>query len=225
MAKKKIKISKKNLTNGENSSNQEKLFELDSEKVEFFNKFSKLPIPTNSPENLPYYLETLTGFCNTSQYDNFVSDIKILGYSKIKNSINETKDKIITNIKSNEEYKNFLSSTKSPAYPNDYVGKSSIYNSKHTNKYFLSIDIKSANWICLKRNTNSSFSGSWTDFVSKFTPSKFIQESKYFREFVFGELGSKKIDKFMSEIIYELEQLIKSNTNLSNQINKIKLYS
>jgi hypothetical protein len=73
----------------------------------------------------------------------------------------------------------------------------------------------------LKKNTNSAYTGTWADFVSKFTPSKFIQESKYFREYVFGELGSKKIDKFMSEIIYDLEQLIKSNVNLSGQINKI----
>lgn len=224
--KKKIKISKNNmignnlLTNLQNK--EEKLFEFDSEKVDFFNKFSKLPIPTNSPKNLSYYLETLTGFYNTFQYENFLSDIKTLGYSKIKISINETKDKIIETIKSNEEYKNFLSSTKLPSYPDNYVGKSSIYNSKHTNKYFLSIDIKSANWVSLKRNTNSSFTGSWTDFVSNFTPSKFIQESKYFREFVFGELGSKKIDKFMSELIYELEQIIsKSDLSKSNQINKI----
>ena len=161
MEKKKIKISKKNLLNSENLSNGV----LDSEKVEFFNKFSKLPIPTNSPENLPYYLETLTGFYNTTQFENFISDINQLGYLKIKHSLNETKDKIISNIKSNEEYKKFLTTTKTPLYPDNYVGKSSIYNSKHTNKHFLSIDIKSANWICLKRNTNNAYSGSWSDFV------------------------------------------------------------
>ena len=220
--KKKIKISKNTLLNKiELLNSEEKSFQLDSEKVEFFNKFSKLPIPTNSPENLPYYLDTLKGFYNTNQYDNFVSDIKLLSYAKIKNGITDTKNQIIEHIKSNSEYKNFLTSTKIPVYSDNYVGKSSIYNSSYTNKYFLSIDIKSANWVCLKRNTNSSYTGSWTDFVSKFTPSKFIQESKYFREFVFGELGSKKIDKFMSELIYELEQLIKSDSNLSSQINKI----
>jgi hypothetical protein len=85
----------------------------------------------------------------------------------------------------------------------------------------LSIDIKLANWTCLKANTNSAFTGSWTYFVSNFTPSKFIQESKYFREYVFGELGSKKIDKFMTEIIYELEQLINSDSIISQQINKV----
>jgi hypothetical protein len=220
--KKKIKISKNTLLNKFDLLNlEEKSFLLDSEKVEFFNKFSKLPIPINSPENLSYYLDTLTGFYNCNQYDNFVSDIKLLGYSKIKNGITDTKNQIIEHIKSNLEYKNFLTSTKPLVYPDNYVGKSSIYNSSYTNKYFLSIDIKSANWVCLKRNTNSSYTGSWTDFVNKFTPSKFIQESKYFREFVFGELGSKKIDKFMSELIYELEQLIKSDSNLSSQINKI----
>lgn len=222
--KKKIKISKNDLTKNnlltklENMEEQSN--ELNSEKIEFFNKFSKLPIPTNSPENLSYYLENLTGFYNTSQYNSFVTDIKMLGYSRIKNNINETKDKIIETIKSNEEYKKFLSSTKIPSYPDGYVGKSSIYNSKYTDKYFLSIDIKSANWMCLKRNTNLSFNGSWTDFVGMFTQSKFIQESKYFREIVFGELGSKKIDKFMSEIIYELEEII-SKSYFSTQLNKI----
>ena len=223
--KKKIKISKKILSNKNYLSNEneqeKKIFRLDPEQVEFFNKFSKLPIPTNSPENLQYYLNVLKKFYNTNQYDNFISDINQLGYSKIKNGIADTKNQIIEHIKLNEEYKNFLTSTKDPSYPNNYVGKSSIYNSSNTNKYYLSIDVKSANWTCLKKNTNSAYTGNWTDFVSKFTPSKFIQESKYFREYVFGELGSKKIDKFMSEIIYELELLIKSNVNTLDQINKI----
>jgi hypothetical protein len=229
--KKKIKISKKFLSNENDLLNENdlsnkndkkiKIFRLDSEQVKFFNKFSKLPIPTNSPENLQYYLDVLKDFYNTNQYDNFISDQNQLGYSKIKNEVGYVKNKIIEHIKFNNEYKNFLSLTKSPSYPDNYIGKSSIYNSSNTNKYYLSIDIKSANWTCLKRNTNSDFTGTWIDFVSKFTPSKFIQESKYFREYVFGELGSKKIDKFMGEILYELEQIIKSNVNVSSWVNKI----
>lgn len=217
--KKKIKISHVPKLNQD--SNQELNLTVSTEMIEFFNKYSKLPIPINSPETIQYYLDTLKDFYNTNQYENFILEIKELGFNRIKNDIPKVKNLIIQHINENEEYKNFLTLSKIPSYPENYIGRSSIYNSKNANKKFLSIDIKSANWNCLKRNTNSTYSGSWSDFVSNFTPSKFIKESKYFREVVFGELGSKKIDKFMGEIIYELEQLIRTDLLISQQIKKI----
>ena len=229
--KKKIKISpvrklkpESNLESNLESKLESKLefnLTVSIEMIEFFNKYSKLPIPINSPETIQYYLDTLSDFYNTKQYDNFISDVKVLGFNKIKNDISKVKNLIIQYINENGEYKKFLTLPKIPSYPENYIGKSSIYNSKNANKNFLSIDIKSANWNCLKRNTNSTYSGSWFDFVSNFTSSKFIQESKYFREVVFGDLGSKKIDKFMGEMIYELEQLIGSDLSISQQIKKI----
>jgi len=45
----------------------------------------------------------------------------------------------------------------------------------------------------------------WKDFVSKYTDSKFVRNSKYFREYIFGELNAcnktKKLAKAFSELL------------------------
>lgn len=229
-SKKCIKITKKFVeidptqlnisTNALNSNSN--LINLNYEKVDFFIKLSKLPIPTNSPADLPYYLDLFVGYFNTSSYLTFESDIKTIGFSKLKTQINDTKCQIISHINSSSNYQNFMILDRNTLYPNGYVGKSSIYNNANINKYFISIDIKSANWTCLKKFCND-FNGTWSDFVLQFTASKFIAESKYFREYVFGELGSKKLDKFIPEFIFEIEQSIINKLNEdSDVVDKLK---
>lgn len=188
-------------------------FTMTKERVDFFNKFSKLPIPTNSPEHLDYYINLMDKYYNArSTYTNFEHDMQKIGYSQLKSRINVVKSNIISSIKDNEDYKEFINPTNiiKPKYPVGYVGKSSIYNHTNSNQYFISIDIRSANWTCLKRFCKN-FTGSWSEFASKFTMSKFLQNSKYFREYVFGELGSKKLEQFIPDFVFDIETIISTD--------------
>lgn len=201
---------------------------LSVEMIELFIKYSKLPIPTNSPDYLEYYLNLYKEYYNTSQYKLYIDDIKTLGYQRIKSDITKVKNEIIKLIKSNEKYNNFLLDNKLvPAYPENFIGKNLIYNNNFIGKNLISIDIKSANWTCLKRIcsgfiVNDNNIDLWENLVGLYSPSKFLAKSKYLREVIFGELNSKKITKFIGEMLYEFEnQIINTNPILKNNLTRV----
>lgn len=134
----------------------------------------------------PYY--------GIEQYDNFMSDIKTIGYQQIKDDINKIKNELVNLLKSNSQYQIFISNeTLKPKYTQNFTNNKSIYNSNNLGKNLLSVDIRSANWTCYKKITLQEMDHSWATMVTQYTSSKFIQNSKYLREVVFGEMNSKKL--------------------------------
>lgn len=219
--KKKVMIEKKPITNSNTNNVVKELdcsinnLKLNSEQIDLFIKYSKLPIPINLESHIDYYVNLLNSYYNTQLYKYFVSDIEKLGLNKIKLDIPHVKNKIINYLKSSQLYQDFLtSSTNHPTYPKDFITPTrTIYNQNHLGKNLLSIDIKSANWTCYKKITKLDMNYNWSELVLSYTPSKFIAESKYLREVIFGDLGSKKLMKFVGEFLFELDNVIKLDTN------------
>lgn len=217
--KKKILIKKKNKVQPM-ISNQ--LNQLTSEHIDLFIKYSKLPIPINSPEHLEYYVNLIKPYYDTNIYNDFIHDFKTIGFKQIKLDISKVKNQLINLLKSNNEYKIFQSNPKiKPAYPNDFMKSGSVYNQNNLNKHLLSIDIRSANWNCYKKITSQSMDLNWSKFVSTLTSSKFISNSKHFREVIFGEINSKKLNKFIGEFLFDLDKVINSNTETQTRLKKI----
>ena len=214
--KKKLMIKKKDLTEFSIID-----LKLNVEQVEFFIKYSKLPIPINSPEHIEYYISLLKPYYKTLQYADFLSDISAYGFTEIKSDCARLKNKIIELFKSNNKFEQFIIDKSNPIYPSDWITKSNIYNQTNLSSHLLSIDIKSANWTCIKKICGFDNNETWENIVSKFTLSKFLQKSKYLREFIFGELGSKKLYKFIGEFVFLLDKEIKSNQEFSSNLNQI----
>jgi len=206
------KISHKNITSNE----------ITKEQVEFFIKYSKLPIPINLPENLEYYINLIKPYYDTDIFNYFIDDLNTIGYGQIKADISKVKNEIINSLKSNSEYKIFISNDNlNPCYPNNFMDKKSIYNLSNLEKNLISIDIRMANWTCYKKITKQELNINWVEFVSKFTKSKFISNSKYLREVIFGELNSKKLTKFIGEFLFDIDNTINDIPYLQSNLEKI----
>lgn len=81
-----------------------------------------------------------------------------------------------------------------------------IYSSPNHNKYFISLDLVTANFNSMRFYDPSIFLNcqNWIEFISKFTDIEYYKRSKYFRQIIFGHLNPKKqatITKFISSEI------------------------
>lgn len=143
---------------------------------------------------MEYYLNTMKPYYGIEQYDNFMSDIKTIGYQQIKHDVIKIKNELVSLLKSNSQYQIFISNESLKLkYPQNFTNNKSIYNSNNIDKNLLSIDIRSSNWTCYKKITSYEMDYSWAKLISQYTSSKCIQNSKYLREVVFGEMNSKKL--------------------------------
>jgi len=111
--------------------------------------------------------------------------------------IYDLRDKITNSILETEKYKEFNKIDFNDfglALKDNNIPENGIYKDNNIGKKFISIDMIKANFTTL-RIINVIKEKSYEDFISKFTDDKFIAESKYFRQVVFGNLNSKRIVK------------------------------
>lgn len=164
---------------------------IDSDAIELFISYSKIPIPVPLVGLLNYYLDELDLFYDAKkQFELFISDVKRFGgITSFKKLMHETENKIKEKITSNIELKIFSETAHN--IPNIET-KHHIYNCDNDGCTFLSIDIKSANFRVIKEYCPTLFTSEWSDYVSTFTDSEFIKTNKMFREIVFGMTNTTK---------------------------------
>lgn len=165
--------------------------DLDEQIVEFFVKFSRLPISLYTPAHILYFIKILNrNFDSERMFDLFIDDLKkFQSFKKFKNHVYDVKSEIIKFIKESTEFIEFNERTFE--IPNIKQNKN-IYSKEFAGKHYVSIDVKSANFTTLCYYCKS-FEKDWKVFLSKFTNSEFIKNSKQFREITFGDLGCKKL--------------------------------
>lgn len=132
---------------------------------------------------------------------------------------------IINDIKSKPQFDDFLSNTKKKTDQIKGVSKM-FYNTSNSGKYFISLDIKCANFTIIKYNYPKIFEGynTWTDYISKFTSSDFIKNCKFIRELIFGKLGvSNKISSLCTYFINKISQEIESSFLDKDNINMVNM--
>lgn len=104
------------------SDKNTKQVKITKEQIELFIKYSKLPIPINLQENFKYYIDLFEPYYDIEIFNYFINDIKTIRYGQIKSDISKVKNEIINLLKSNLEYKSFISNESlSPIYPNNFM--------------------------------------------------------------------------------------------------------
>lgn len=72
---------------------------------------------------------------------------------------------------------------------------------------YLSIDLKSANWVSLKRydpDHINELGATYADLLARFDMPEIFIHSKYLRQFIFGNINPKRISKVQRNLIQEI---------------------
>lgn len=173
-----------------------------------FIKLFDLNVPVM--EYFDYYIGQLS---KTQKFSNIYELIELFEKADVEiedfwNYKVEKSQKIIDFIKSTHAYNEMC-------YDNNLLDlpttKSLTYQE---NVKYLSIDLKSANWLSLKKyDQHNQLGDSYSDFLKTFQlPDVFIH-SKYLRQFIFGNINPKKQQKVQRNIIQEIVRQF-SDTNL-----------
>lgn len=93
---------------------------------------------------------------------------------------------------------------------NPNISKNNIYNETNIGGFFISVDLKKANFQTL-RNINKDIAfgaDTYENFIGKFTDSEYVKNSKYTREVIFGKANPKRhitAEKyFITKIYYDI---------------------
>ena len=81
---------------------------------------------------------------------------------------------------------------------------SSIFNQETINKKFICIDLRSANYQILHKYGIVS-EPDYSDFMANFTEHEYFKDSKYIRQYIFGNMNPKRqitIEKYYMKLIY-----------------------
>lgn len=108
---------------------------------------------------------------------------------------NRVKDLAISSIKGTEAYLKFNEEdmNKFAVTHKNLPGKD-IFNPSNNGKLFISIDMRKANFSSLHEYDSTMFgeANTWEEFISKFTNSKHITNSKYIRQVILGNCNPKR---------------------------------
>lgn len=116
----------------------------------------------------------------------------------------QIRDNIITTIENSDAYNKFnnvdLKEWKQPVFT---VGDYNIYNCNNVGKFFISIDLKKANFQTLKWFDKDIVLGADTyeELMEKFGGDEYFKKSKYTRQVIFGKLNPKRTIYFEKYLI------------------------
>ena len=131
--------------------------------------------------------------------------------SKFLDAYYEVRDNVIKTVTESEAFKKFNESDfswckiQTPLNPRH----KELYNVENKGKHFLSFDLVKSNIQALNYADKDILMNSlaYEDFIGKFTDSRYIAKSKYFRQVVFGQMNPKRhitIAKYLISKVYKL---------------------
>lgn len=139
----------------------------------------------------PYYLTLPKWKRFTDEFEKFEREEDYFTY------YNSIKDAAISDIKESEGYKNLLQLdmsqfTISPEYRK--FPTRDIFHPDNVGRKFISIDMKKANFSSLHLFDPGIFKNceTWEEFISQYTDSKHIVNSKYIRQVILGNCSCKR---------------------------------
>lgn len=192
-----------------------------------FCKDANLPINIYEEPFFTKRLELFDPFFGTiEKWEVFQKDLEEAGFENEEayfEEYNRIKEAAINSIKESKTYQQFIScdfnnlGIVAPQLPYP----TNLYKSENAGRCFISIDMKKANFTCLKEyekrfceEQGSIFNGANTleVFISQFTDMKHIIHSKYIRQVIMGALNPKRQVTFEKYLMYtyfeELKDLI-----------------
>lgn len=185
----------------------------------------------NIPINIfqePYFLTRLAlynkHYDSLSKFRRFSNELKKYKCEQdYFEEYNRVKDEAINFIKSTEGYKSFLEEDMNQYKPL-HIGlpHKDIFHAANDGKYFISIDMKHANFSTLHFYNAGIFdhAATWEEFISKFTDNEHIINSKYIRQVILGNCDPKRhivYEKYLMDIVlsglvhrkcFNLEQVV-----------------
>lgn len=185
-------------------------------ELKYFIKMFKLPIVIPEKNYIIDFINmTDDEFDISNKMESFLEIKKISEEENIDifTYVNNIKNEISDWIKNNDNYIEFCNDKSETI---NLPQKINNFYKNNDYKYFISIDILSANFTCLKCHDSNIVDNeiSWENFLKKFTKLDFFQKSKHFRQLVFGNLNMKKIMNKQKQILCSLCKKL-DNTNLN----------
>lgn len=174
----------------------------------------KLPIPLINEEYFFYYIWLYQEDYNSLKYYCELLDMinKRYGgdYNKFLEDYYNVRDKIITTVVESEAFQKFNTMDMNDFTIKDRpnITSNNIYNNDNIGKFFISIDLKKANFQTLRNVDKDIVFGADTyeDFIGKFTDLDYVKASKYTRQVVFGMMNPKRhitAEKYFITQIYK----------------------
>lgn len=197
-----------------------------------FAKDHKLPIALLRDPYFNYFIKLYDPlFESLSLYEEFKKLVKNLGGEEAFFVESERIiEGVIEAVNSTSAYADFNSEDISRFDCKSEVREENLYHQGNAGKYFVSIDLKHANFNSLRYINPDIVLGceSYRDLLSKFTDESYFFKSKHIRQIIFGHLNPKrqrKISKYLiqNKIIpylknYYLVKLISFNTATDDEV-------
>ena len=160
----------------------------------------KLQIPLINEKYFFYHLALYQEDYNSLEYYFELLDMIGKKYdgncNKFLEDYYNVRDKIITTIVESEAYQKFNTMDMNVFTIKDRpnITSNNIYNNDNISKFFISIDLKKANFQTLRNIDKDIVFGADTyeEFIGKFTDLDYIKESKYARQVIFGKCNPKR---------------------------------
>ena len=160
----------------------------------------KLQIPLINEKYFFYHLALYQEDYNSLEYYFELLDMIGKKYggncNKFLEDYYNVRDKIITTIVESEAFQKFNTMDMNVFTIKDRpnITSNNIYNNDNIGKFFISIDLKKANFQTLRNIDKDIVFGADTyeEFIGKFTDLNYIKESKYARQVIFGKCNPKR---------------------------------
>lgn len=192
----------------------------------------KLPIPLINEKYFFYHLALYQEDYNSLEH--YVELLDMIGEkyggdcNKFLEDYYNVRDKIITTIVESEAFQKFnimnMNVFTIKKKPN--ITSNNIYKQTNIGKFFISIDLKKANFQTLRNIDKNIVFGADTyeDFIGKFTDLDYIKESKYSRQIIWGKCNPKRhitaekyfITRIYKKVIEQFPYLSDKCVSLSN---------
>ena len=174
----------------------------------------KLPIPLINRECFFYHLALYQKDYNSLEYYFELVDIINKKYdgdcNKFLEDYYNVRDKIIATVIESEAFQKFNTMDMKVFTIKDRpnITSNNIYNNDNIGKFFISIDLKKANFQTLRNIDKDIVFGADTyeDFIGKFTDLDYVKTSKYSRQVIFGMMNPKRhitAEKYFITQIYK----------------------
>ena len=192
----------------------------------------KLPIPLINEKYFFYHLALYQEDYNSLEH--YIELLDMIGEkyggdcNKFLEDYYNVRDKIITTIVESEAFQKFNTMDMNvftiKKKPN--ITSNNIYKQTNIGKFFISIDLKKANFQTLRNIDKDIVFGADTyeDFIGKFTDLDYIKESKYCRQVIWGKCNPKRhitaekyfITQIYKKVIEQFPYLSDKCVSLSN---------
>lgn len=195
------------------------------ELIKRFVKDYNLPIQITETKYFDYFLDLYEKDLGSStKFEKLLNEIKNKfdsNESLFLENYYKTRNNIIDTILKSDSYKFFNSMDMKIFNIKKYdISKSDVFKETNIGKTFISVDLVKANFQALKYIDKEIvlWCDTYEEFISKFTDSEYMKNSKYLRQVIFGKLNPSRHISVERHIMGLIMEIIKSNNEFDELI-------